>query len=470
MTSGHLTTTPACVCVTRRIICNDGPHMSGGNDRHWATRARRRAKRHDERRRADTTRFDPLVVGWALGRLATLAVASPLWAPALVVSAAVNHAAATRRSAHFAAQLDRMSQGRQPLGPANRTIRLPAHRRMVVLSDMHRAPEGPLDWPGRQRTRPIVDAMLDHYATGEWTLCENGDMEEFWLVGGNAEGVAYDALRTAGAVAAAVGRHTLLDTAYCDHLDSIVDNNATTYGLIRDGFVAHDRYVRLVGNHDDPLSRPGVATALVAAVGTGRTADYLVLERDGSPDAVVTHGHHTDGWNGPDDDLLGKFATWFASMVNDVPLGPDAASLPDHELSTALLSGRAANRLLNVHRIFGVNAEFDTMDEELLFDAIARGDQGPWVIMGHTHSPVVSPMSRTGRRWTKYANAGSGVWPDLVTAVEYDGTTTESTVTLVAWTTDPDDPAAPPRRTELRPAGDRLSVATGVTETADAPV
>ena len=182
--------------------------MDSTTPRAWSTALRDRARRRDRRRGIDTSpkTDDPLVEGWAIARLAALGATAPVWGPPLIVGSAVNHSRATRRSAAFASQLDRIDRGRPPLAPANRTARLDGRRRIVVVSDLHRAIPGPCDWPHRQGAVPVIDAMYAHYASEGWTLCENGDIEEFWMVGGTSEGVTYDVTRLAGATADALGR------------------------------------------------------------------------------------------------------------------------------------------------------------------------------------------------------------------------------------------------------------------------
>ena len=69
-----------------------------------------------------------------------------------------------------------------------------------------------------------------------------------------------------------------------------------------------------------------------------------------------------------------------------------------------------------------MNANYDSLDEELLFDAVGGAvDGGPWLLMGHTHSPLLQPLSRTGVRWMRYANSGHGLWEGMITAIEWEG-------------------------------------------------
>ncbi len=451
--------------------------MTTASPDHWTAAVRRRATLRDRVRSPDgTAGLDPLVAGWALGRLAALGVTVPLWGPLVLGRMVANHSMATDRSSDFPDQLDRIAAGEDPLGPANRTARIDGAQRLVVISDLHRGPAGPLDWPRRQHSAAVVDAVLVRYAGEGWTLCENGDVEEFWMVGGTTEGVAYDGLRLAGSVADALGRPDILDRVYRDHLEAIIANNDSTYDIIRDGFAASGRYLRVIGNHDDPLSRPRVFDVLRSRLGEGIVgADFIVAERDGTAEVVITHGHHTDGWNGPGRDTLGKFATWLGSMLRDIPLVAEPGGPPSPAATSRLVGGDAPNRLIPVHPIFGATPTFDTMDEELLHEALSGRRDGPFVIMGHTHSPVASPVSRRGDSWSRYANSGSGVLHHAMTAVEVDGTGDEVSVTLVIWSSDADGPDVEPTRYELSPVGDRLvarvsSLPAGVAEPANTSI
>ena len=51
---------------------------------------------------------------------------------------------------------------------------------------------------------------------------ENGDIEDYWIVGGTTYGAAYDALRMLGGAFARYGRAALLTETYRAHLDEIV--------------------------------------------------------------------------------------------------------------------------------------------------------------------------------------------------------------------------------------------------------
>jgi hypothetical protein len=79
-----------------------------------------------------------------------------------------------------------------------------------------------------------------------------------------------------------------------------------------------------------------------------------------------------------------------------------------------------------------------------------------WIVLGHTHFPVASPLSRTGRPWKRYVNSGSGVTDGLITAVEWDGSGGgDPAVRLVGWSMAGAD--TPPDAVVTTPAGARLA-------------
>lgn len=386
-----------------------------------------------ERVRAD--RVGPLAAGWAALKLAVTGLLSPLWIPGLLLRAARNHRRARDLIELFPLQLQAIAHRRRPTAPANRVGEVAAETRMLIVSDLHRSVAGRLDWPHRQGTKALYEHVLDHYAAEGWELCENGDIEDLWMVGGSSYGAMYDLLRVGGAALAFFGRDGVLVETYRAHLDRIVANNAATYRRLRSDFVRTGRYHRTIGNHDDALARPGVAQRLRDHLGDVRPVDYLVLrDADGEVVAIVCHGHHTDGWCAPRRDYLGKLSSWFANTLVDVPGIDSPEGLPPAAATELFLRGEAPNRLITVHPTFGVTSSYDSLDEELLFSALDPRPDGPWLLMGHTHSPVSSPRSRSGRRWSRYLNSGCGVTRELLTAIEWDGTGPEPTARLVAWT------------------------------------
>lgn len=393
-------------------------------------------------------RFVEVLVGaWGAARLLVIAPLSPLVAAAMAVEALRATAWTARLIERFPATIDtllRGGSGEQPdlPGRALRVARRPAGRRYVITSDLHRCIEGRLDWPRAQHSDGLLAAALAHYADEGWTLVENGDVEDLWLTGGSAYGVAYDVGRMVANLLPRAARDEVLPHLYGDHLDRIVDNNRDVYRLIVDGF-GPERYVRLVGNHDDALLDERVVDRLRRHLPEVEVCDVLVLDGDAGPAGAVLHGHQTDAWNLPGRDFLGKFCTWLATALVDAPLVRATPGMPDVEESATLLGGRLHDRLTSVGRRIGVTLDFYSLDEVRLLDSWRRWfgggpgpgtTAGPVLVLGHTHLPLVDPLvpdvdpSAPRASWANYLNSGCGVLWEAVTCVEWDGTD------------DPDDP------------------------------
>lgn len=395
---------------------------------------------------ADPTAPRPLPAVWAGCKLALIALASPLLGVWVGSRAAVNHRRMKALTTAFPAMLDDVLAGRPTSFPVARVARVDAGARWFISSDLHRMPPGRLDWPARQGAASLYDGALDHYAAQGWGLIENGDIEDYWLVGGSAYGVVYDIARMVagvlpGGAGAALGR-----AVATEHLRRIVDHYRPTVERVRDGFHAPGRFVRVTGNHDDVYEDPVLAGLLGTVFPGLAPVDFVVLADGDQPVGLVFHGHQTDGWNGPAvPNLVARFTTSLASALHDQPLEALAPGLPRPVDTLHLLQGRARNRLTRVNGLTGATTGLDSLDEVLLFEACRRRwgqgpgpdlDGGPWIILGHTHIPLLAPRSPAdGGRWSRYANSGSGITYELVTGVEWDGTADPRSpeVHLVGW-------------------------------------
>jgi hypothetical protein len=353
-----------------------------------------------------------------------------------------------------------------------------------MSSDLHRFVRGANDWPGRQGTKQLYEAALDHYAGAGWSLVENGDVEDFWLVGGSTYGAAYDGARLAAGVLARMDGGRLRRHVAGEHLRRVVANNEGIYERIADRFHRHGRYHRLVGNHDDCYLDDEMLHHLRSVLPGLDVHDLLVLDRPGGAAGVVAHGHHTDTWNTPRRSGLGRLGTWTGSAVNDTTLVSSSPGLPTPGQTSALLDVERVGRLTEVDTRTGTNGLY-TLDEEGLFRSFREryGSGGPYLILGHTHLPLASPLGASSDvdRWDRYVNSGCGVLHEMVTGVEWDGgdDPDRPDVRVVAWhLVDEGAGAADPRtvvvgevdgrrvaRTVLRTATD----ATAVTDVGGVP-
>ena len=399
---------------------------------------------------------------WAVAKAAISLAGAPFGISAMAVAARRAQRMTLGRIAQYPEHLHAVAEGRRSPLPARRTVRAPADRRYLITSDLHRCIPGRLDWPERQDTKALYHQVLSGYAEDGWHLIENGDVEDFWMVGGSTWGAVYDVARLAGGAVGSLGtepRRELLR----EHLDRIVDNNATTYRILRDGFCADGRYLRTMGNHDDVYVDGDLVAHLAHHLPGTEMADTILLSAPGATDddgiegveAVVAHGHLTDAWNGPGFAVLGRAITWLATGLDDLPgLGDTMDGLPDEEATGRLLGGQGRNRLITLDPRFGGNRRFDSLDEQRLFDALADDAPAggwPWLVFGHTHFPMLRPEGTDGVA-ARYANSGCGVLDGAFSALEWVPDD-EDPLRLVLWVDRGDDV----ERVELVPDGPALS-------------
>jgi hypothetical protein len=374
-----------------------------------------------------------LVDLWGVVKFVGGFVLSPIILPIVAWRAAINFSLAKSRVATFCHQIRALDSGLAPSPPFDRVDRIDANQDVFISSDLHRCYPGRRDWLRVQDVKELYAAMLDHYGNSDAHLVENGDIEDFWMVGGSPYGQAWDFVRATLLLLPGRGGLELRRALVRQHLRRIVANNLISYLKIARHFAPRGRYHRIVGNHDDVFLDPALSKELSTHLGGVRPTDWVVLENpDGSAAAVITHGHQTDGWNSPGRANLGKFATWIGNTISDTPGLEAPESISPRSLTLDLLEGRLSNHLLTVGNTFGTNTGYDSLDEERLFDTIGGAtDAGPWLILGHTHLPVFQPLSRTKVPWYRYANSGNGIWNGMITGVEWDGETRRPRV--VAW-------------------------------------
>jgi hypothetical protein len=395
---------------------------------------------------------------WAALRLGAAVLAAPVAVPWLARATARNTARARALAARYPHFIRALATGDAGAGagagvarepdrdrpiPAQRVRRAAADAPWFISSDLHRCVPGTVDWPRHQRTDRLYLAALDYYADRDWGLIENGDVEDFWLAGGSTYGVVYDVARlVAFALPGAAGRRGRRIVA-AEQLRRIVANNRAVYRRIDERFHRHGRYIRIVGNHDDVYLDPATATQLSGVHAGLDVHDFLLLDdAAGGLVGVVTHGHHTDGWNGPMGAGMGRLGTWIGSVLLDLPRAT-SPGVPDPEETDEILGGRLRDVLMRIDSRYGANRDSFTLDEALLFEAWRGawpGGREPWLVFGHTHVPLHRPLApgadgTPAEVWDRYANSGAGIFYECVTGLEWDGTDAagEPVVRLVAW-------------------------------------
>lgn len=396
----------------------------------------------------------------SFARSAGAAVVAPLSVPALALAARRTANDSMGRIAAFPAHVRALAAGETPPLPSRSTAWLDRDLRWVITSDLHRGQRGRYDWPARQRTKEVYLTLLRHYAQEGWGLVENGDVEDFWMTESSTWGALSDIVRMAGGLDVDPN-DSLPVTDLVVALDRTVDNNRAIYDLLREAYLERGLYRRTVGNHDEAFWEPALAEALGTYLPGVEPFDAVLLTEGAAEapgmervDAVITHGHVTDSWNGPVYSPLGRAITWLGMALGE--LGANGTEgLPDEESVDRLLEGRARNRLITLDPRFGGNRRFDSLDEERLFAALDQDPPPggwPWLVLGHTHYPMIRPTSKRGGM-VKYANSGCGVLNRAVSALEWDASRDEP-LRLVLWVDEGDGPT----RVELLPDGDKLRV------------
>lgn len=411
-------------------------------------------------RKADSLPDRVTTKAWAAAKLAATVPTLPVIATAMFGSLPLDTAICRRRAQRLPGAL-----GSADPAIVGKHLRLDPGGKYLISSDLHRCIAGARDWPRLQQTDGLYQVTLEHYSQHDWGLVEAGDVEDMWMVGGSAVGAAIDALRLLGGLLWSVDRRLSHATARAQ-VTLIAANHADTYATIAERFAAVGRYWRLSGNHDDSLTRPEVAAALKRIIPGFAVHDLISLgELDQTPEAVITHGHLTDPWNGPRGAWRGRIITSLANTIADLrgrEMGITGATARE-----ALVSGRAGNRLRSIRGPFSMDRDQFTLNETELHEAFADhfGEgAGPWLVMGHTHVPGDGPWDPgTESRYRRYVNSGSGVAERILTAVEWDGTSPSRRPVLVAIALE-SDLTVPPTEVAFTDPSHRIALQGGARE------
>jgi hypothetical protein len=184
--------------------------------------------------------------------------------------------------------------------------RMSADRPYVIFSDLHMAHVGNRqDFFASSGNRELYRDVLSQYAASEFTLIENGDVEELLIF----EPTASEAARRRE-LAEAGDTHDPLGSSWKalddhrlafrrDQLDLIIDSNRELYTQINDQFHRHGRYIRVAGNHDQDIQEGDLLETLRSVYpNLDAPFDFLIIEPSGATSGagpfVVTHGHHFD--------------------------------------------------------------------------------------------------------------------------------------------------------------------------------
>ena len=176
------------------------------------------------------------------------------------------------------------------------------HPNVVIFSDHHMTTftEITLENYFKDYNRQLYLDVLNHYADRQYCLVENGDVEECIIYEPTTSDAADRRAALKGFPILDNDRwSTFLSLRYAKRvnaLNTVIAEFQDYYTLIRDRFIAPDRYVRLTGNHDtyldDDRERP-LRDRIQNELGTS-VYDVLKIKRNGSVAYLVLHGHQFD--------------------------------------------------------------------------------------------------------------------------------------------------------------------------------
>jgi hypothetical protein len=386
---------------------------------------------------------DAIPFVWARVKLvAALAVLVAMW-PTALATILICQQLATIYGKESGTVFEQLLKGNKRYSDMMSIRHLPSGGRYFISSDLHLYTAGKSNAVAFQETMPVYMAALQYYAVNQFYLIENGDMEDYWLRGGSLYGDMYDLANGLPAPYLDHGFNEAQVLAAAKfHLHTIVDQNKPMYALVRTGFYDQNRYSRTVGNHDDIYSHPKMVEALRHFYPSIQVHDYIVFDNDGKG-VGVRHGHQTDAWDMPGCSFLGKVVTSIGSAVRDISVGEWKPGIYPQEKTDQIWDWpHWPNIMDELNPWLGVTAQLGNLDEVRLFRSMKKTWQtgkdlwSPWVILGHTHVPLASPIAPHDEgRWWRYANSGCGIFRRMITGLEWDGTANADIprVRLVAW-------------------------------------
>jgi hypothetical protein len=171
--------------------------------------------------------------------------------------------------------------------------------RYVIFSDHHMLfsgcrqnffRDGSREGSGDGNIGLYLQVLEEYYAEREYTLVENGDVEELIILEPDLREI--DDIQ--GWSWAEVKAYR--EARKLPQLRAIARDNRDYYETIQRGFIADRRYLRLTGNHDRDMRSQRFADAVseVAGIEMPLASDALILRDGDRVDFIVCHGHQFD--------------------------------------------------------------------------------------------------------------------------------------------------------------------------------
>ena len=372
----------------------------------------------------------------------------------------------------------------------------PVQGSYVVFSDIHITDTGNRqDFFARHNKALYLDLLTSYYAPRDFTLIENGDVEELLIYEPDPDQLPN--FKTADWSEIFNNRETLKRAQF----ERIVSDHADYYRVVHDNFIARGAYFRTIGNHDVDLARASYVDEIYDTLGlTWPTASDMVFLKDASgPQMLICHGHQFDaycvaaharyagesfsqggGWafQGPDRywsldkdrvDFIDRWRDGSLSFRNMLVTDEPSLAATDANVAVA-----AAGKLIgNLHdpakweALLGKNVaweyftnsdpqdafndevsagerwyKFRHMNERRIVDVLERdfGVNGMQLLLGHSHEPRIragkpSMVQQVPTPAPGYLNsAAAGRFENLIWGIEV----VNGDATLVSWSREGD--------------------------------
>lgn len=350
--------------------------------------------------------------------------------------------------------------------------RLPVTRKYVIFSDQHMSHDGNRqDFFRKSGNVKIYRAALEHYARAEYTLVENGDVEELIIFDPTIAECRARAAMSDAQLDAHRQRHRL------GLLKKVLSTYRGLYEQINDGFHRPGRLVKIAGNHDQSLQDPHMLEELRKVLPGVVVHDYLVVEakkkkgeKFGRPLYVAAHGHQFDPVTAPRyspraGEVISECLAWAFEGADRVwrwketkryvlgepfnnRLATGKAGNPfkgeklieaivelalGHEIAWEYYRSKTRLGALTKEVLTGKQwIKFRHMSETFVVEKLIRTFRGtamPTLILGHSHE-VRHLCDYQGKVFTHYANSGaSGRFQNLLWGIEIVG----GEARVVAW-------------------------------------
>lgn len=373
--------------------------------------------------------------------------------------------------------------------------RLPAEGKYVVFSDHHMLFHGSRQNLFRTSgNAELYQQILRYYAAREFTLVENGDVEEL---------VIYEPTVGEAKARAKCSWRELQqrrNERHADQLRRIMKDNGKVYRAVREGFQIHGRLVRLAGNHDLHMQRQSMLKILRRELPKVRVYDYLVLETkyrgQKQPKYLVTHGHQFDLATNPV--YAAKLGETISEALSWAFEGPDRFWRWDDDVAAWTRKSGFRNRLVSakpeklqitenlwrylLEDVFKYNVAWEYFESNTAIDALCKevvtGNEWfkfrhldefqlqnelskifksvsgtPALILGHTHEVRHHALDKKNKKYSRYLNCGSvGRFENLLWGIEI----VNGTARIIGWRRKDGPRKGAYERIEYDPDGDLL--------------